>query len=166
MTAARLTPHHPNTPQACAHNALRSLVYRIGVKETADLLGCHEDTPPRQLASGNINAFGWDDIIRLKKRERDEFGTTVLHDAEAHALYGDRPKVIQIDLGAVLHREISEDAGIIGRASKIVADGQVDAKDLPELEAMLPELQSHMEHLKELESGIRARIAALKNGGR
>lgn len=167
MSAVRLTPHHPETPQARVHQALKSLIYRIGVRESARMLDCDEDTVSRRLATGHINAFGCEDLIKLKKRERDEFGTRDLHDAETDAIYPRPPvAVMRVDLATLLHQEIGEDAGIIGRATKIVADGRVDAKDLPDLEAMLPELHSHIEHAQELESGIRARIGALKSGGR
>lgn len=162
MTAVRLVPHHPQTPQARVHQVLTSLIYRIGVREAGRLMGCDDDTIRRRLATGHLNSFGPDDLIQLKKRERDEFGTRELHDAETDAIYGKAPMVVEINLGAVLHREISEDAGIIGRASRIMADGKVDAKDLPELEALVPELQAHMEHVQELEAGVRRKVESLK----
>lgn len=162
MSSVRLMAHHPETPQARVHQVLRTLIYRIGVRETARMLDCDEDTVRNRLATGNLNAFGCDSLIRLKKRERDEFGTRELHDAETDAIYGKAPVIMEINLGAVLHREISEDAGIIGRASKIMADGKVDAKDLPELEALVPELQSHMEHVQELEASVRRKVESLK----
>jgi hypothetical protein len=164
MTAVRLAPHHPETPQARVHTVLRALIYRIGVRETGRLIGCDEDTVGRRLATGHLNSFGPDDLIQLKKRERDEFGTRELHDAETDAIYGKAPVTSEINLGAVLHREISEDASIIGRASRIMADGKVDAKDLADLEALVPELQAHMEHVQELETSVRRKVEALKAG--
>lgn len=165
MSAARLVPHHPETPQARCFNALRALVYRIGLTEAGDLIGVDRNTIARRLETGNIDSFGWAEVIALKKRERDEFGTSTLHDEETRAIYRrDCTLQINLDLSATLLRESGEDAGIIGEASAILQDGQVDIADLPRLEALLTRLHDRMEHATELQTGIRAKIQALKAG--
>lgn len=167
MTAVRLVRHHPDSPQERMHQALRSLIYRIGVKESADLMGIDDDTVRRRLETGNINSFGWADITALKKRERDEFGSSELHDEETRAIYRKQPvMVLSVSLPESLLRETGEDAGIIGEASAILQDGKVDAADLPKLEALLIKLQTRTEHSQELEAGIRRKIDALKTGSR
>lgn len=163
MSAVKLTPHHPESPQARMHQALRRLIYRIGVKESADLIGVDDDTIRRRLDTGNVNAFGWGEITALKKRERDEFSTSDLHDEETRAIYRKSDTlVINLDLSATLLRESGEDAGIIGEASAILQDGKVDASDLPRLEALLTKLQARQEHTQELEAGIRGKVDQLK----
>lgn len=167
MSAVRLIPHHPETPQARAWTALKALIYNIGLREVAATLRCDEDTVKRRIDTGNINAWGWDDIMRLKKRERDEFGTRDLHDEETRAIYRRDPAlVLSLDLSGSLLRESGEDAGIIGEASAILQDGKVDAADLPRLDALLTKLQARQEHTGELEVGIRAKITALRKAVR
>lgn len=166
MSAVRLTPHHPETPQARVHQVMRSLVYRIGVRETGRLLGYDEDTIRRRLDTGNLNAFGADDLMQLKKRERDEFGTRTLHDASGEAIYGPRALVINVDISGALMRESGEDGGIIAEAAAIMEDGKIDKADLPRLETLLTKLQARQEHAQELEAGVRRKIDALKTGGR
>ncbi len=148
------------------HQVLRKLIYRIGVRETGRLLDCDEDTVTRRLATGHLNSFGPDDLIQLKKRERDEFSTRDLHDAESEAIYGKPTLVINVDIAGYLMRESGEDGGIIAEAAAIMEDGKVDRADLPRLEALLNKLQSRQEHARELEAGVRRKIDALKNGGR
>lgn len=163
MSAVRLTRHHPDSPQERMHQALRALIYRIGVKESADVMGIDDDTVRRRLETGNINSFGWGEVTALKKRERDEFGTSDLHDEETRAIYRKRDAlVINLDLSASLLRESGEDAGVIGEAAAILQDGKVDVADLPKLDALLTKLHTRAEHTRELEAGIRAKVDHLR----
>ena len=164
MVARKLLPHPPESAQECTLFALRRLIYRIGVKESAALLDVNESNIRRRFETGHLSAWGAGDLISLKKRERDEFGTRELQDAEELAIYGTTP-ASPISIRQDLGREISEDATIILRANAILDDGVIDRRDLAELEALDRDLQTQVEHRQELCRSVKAAIAQLKGGG-
>ncbi len=134
MSARRIHPHHPDSAHASVVEAIRRLVYQIGLKETARMLGMSESQMPRRLAKGHISAWSHGDVLALKKRERDEFGARTLHEAEERALYGTEQGEA---IAAAEHvtRNMGIHGEIVSLEARILIDG-INERDRADIETL------------------------------
>lgn len=155
MSARTAPAHHPNGVHARTDAAIRCLVLRIGITETARLLNVEHSTISRRMRQPG----GWphDDILTLKRLERDLFQDRTIIDAEIAGLFGE---AIGEPIAAV--QQVTESMGLHGRIialqARIIADGQVDSRDQQSFDELREQVAaSHLADLQGL-SSISARL--------
>ncbi len=156
MSARIVTAHHPDSAHACVVRAITCVVYRIGLKETAILLGMSESQMGRRIKAAHVSAWPHGDILALKKRERDEFDTRELHDAEDRALYGEADgeaanAAEHVTRGVGMHGEI------IALSARIL-EGGITYKDRADINTLSIKLHKSHEADRQALASLRARL--------
>lgn len=153
MSARVRPPIHPESVQACTFQALRAVVYRIGIAETARYLpgAPNESTVRRTMADNTWEAR---DVIEIKRLERDVLGTRTIHEAESAGLYGKAVgEAVRVE--AEISQQIGEQAELIADANAMLRDGHADPE---EVRKHLPMLEAHIAHCEKLVFDMKAKL--------
>jgi hypothetical protein len=153
-----ITAHHPDSAHACVVRAITALVYRIGLRETARMFKMDESNMARRIKRAHLTAWSTFDIMALKKRERDEFGTRDLHEAEERAIYGDEPGAA-VSAADHVARGMGLHGDIIALEARIL-DGGINEGDRADIESLSAKLDRTHEADRLALASLRARLGA------